>query len=251
MWLIKRKGVLYVYQITGSQTIRCLYLSAYRKENGKTSSRIYKKLGKFNDLLLSSPATRKADSWAREEARKEGALQSASAGSQLIFLTRIPLKGTLLSYRIFSSNASAQRFAWIRSAERSKAAKRAFSHDLTKILSKLGQPLRHDVVVSDTSNRHDIYLLLPARRGHLSSLPTTGSTEKSHHALLEEAKRRRSAGYVKDLFPPVRILDTRYEPFIRHFNTIRTRSFRSLQDPSPRSKLGSTKARTLKQPLPA
>ena len=38
--------------ITGNKTNQDVYIKySYRKENGKTSSRNYKKLGKFNDLL--------------------------------------------------------------------------------------------------------------------------------------------------------------------------------------------------------
>ena len=38
--------------ITGSINNKDVYINqSYRKENGKTSSRIYKKLGKYNDLL--------------------------------------------------------------------------------------------------------------------------------------------------------------------------------------------------------
>ena len=38
--------------ITGSANNKDVYIyQSYRKENGKTSSRIYRKLGKLNDLL--------------------------------------------------------------------------------------------------------------------------------------------------------------------------------------------------------
>ena len=38
--------------ITGSANNKDVYIyQSYRKENGKTSSRIYKKLGKYNALL--------------------------------------------------------------------------------------------------------------------------------------------------------------------------------------------------------
>ncbi len=40
--------------ITGSKNNQDVYIKySYRKENGKTSSRIYKKLGKLNVLILS------------------------------------------------------------------------------------------------------------------------------------------------------------------------------------------------------
>ena len=38
--------------ITGSKNNKDVYITqSYRKENGKTSSRIFKKLGKYNELL--------------------------------------------------------------------------------------------------------------------------------------------------------------------------------------------------------
>ena len=38
--------------ITGSANNKDVYIyQSYRKENGRTSSRIYKKLGKYNQLL--------------------------------------------------------------------------------------------------------------------------------------------------------------------------------------------------------
>ena len=38
--------------ITGSKNNKDVYITqSYRKPNGKTSSRIYRKLGKYNDLL--------------------------------------------------------------------------------------------------------------------------------------------------------------------------------------------------------
>ena len=48
-----RKGVFIMYvNITGSANNKDVYIyQSYRKENGQTSSRIYKKLGKYNQLL--------------------------------------------------------------------------------------------------------------------------------------------------------------------------------------------------------
>ena len=59
--------------ITGNKGNQDVYIKqSYRKENGKTSSRIYKKLGKYNDLLaqFSGDATKMME-WAKEEATKE------------------------------------------------------------------------------------------------------------------------------------------------------------------------------------
>ena len=62
--------------ITGSPNNKDVYIyQSYRKSNGKSSSRIYKKLGKYNDLLEQfSGDKEKMMAWAREEAAKETAL---------------------------------------------------------------------------------------------------------------------------------------------------------------------------------
>ena len=59
--------------ITGSKQNQDVYIKySYRKENGKTSSRIYKKLGKLNELLEKfSGDHEKMMSWAKEQAKKE------------------------------------------------------------------------------------------------------------------------------------------------------------------------------------
>lgn len=59
--------------ITGSDNNKDIYIyQSYRKENGKTSSRIYKKLGKYNTLLQQFNYDEKElMTWAKEEARKE------------------------------------------------------------------------------------------------------------------------------------------------------------------------------------
>lgn len=68
--------------ITGSSNNKDVYIyQSYRKENGKTSSRIYKKLGKLNDLLGQfSGDQEKLMEWAREEARKETELYNQHNG---------------------------------------------------------------------------------------------------------------------------------------------------------------------------
>ena len=69
---IKRDFSMYV-NITGSDNNKDIYIyQSYRKENGKTSSRIYKKLGKYNTLLQQFNYDEKElMTWAKEEARKE------------------------------------------------------------------------------------------------------------------------------------------------------------------------------------
>ena len=71
-WRIHRMYIC----ITGSKNNKDVYIKqSYRKDNGKTSSRIYRKLGKFNDLLKQfSGDEEKMMSWAKLEAAKETAL---------------------------------------------------------------------------------------------------------------------------------------------------------------------------------
>lgn len=59
--------------ITGSANNKDVYVTqSYRKENGKTSSRIYRKLGKYNDLLEQFHGDKDAlMQWAKEEAKKD------------------------------------------------------------------------------------------------------------------------------------------------------------------------------------
>lgn len=59
--------------ITGCPNNKDVYIyQSYRKEDGKTSSKIYRKLGKLNDLLEQfSGDYEKMLAWAKEEARKE------------------------------------------------------------------------------------------------------------------------------------------------------------------------------------
>ena len=68
--------------ITGSPNNKDVYLyQSYRKENGKTSSRIYKKLGKYNQLLEQFSGDHDAlMQWAREQARIETELYNQANG---------------------------------------------------------------------------------------------------------------------------------------------------------------------------
>ena len=71
--------------ITGSKNNSDVYIKqSYRKENGKTSSRIYKKLGKLNDLLIQFDGDKdKMLAWAKNEARKETELYHQKNGKSL------------------------------------------------------------------------------------------------------------------------------------------------------------------------
>ena len=68
--------------ITGDKNNSDVYIKqSYRKENGRISSRIYKKLGKFNDLLAQFNGDEdQMLAWAKNEAKKETALYNQKNG---------------------------------------------------------------------------------------------------------------------------------------------------------------------------
>ena len=68
--------------ITGNKNNQDVYIKhSYRKENGKTSSRIYKKLGKYNDLLEQFNGNAdKLIEWAKEQAARETELYKQHTG---------------------------------------------------------------------------------------------------------------------------------------------------------------------------
>lgn len=68
--------------ITGSPNNKDVYIyQSFRKENGKTSSHIYKKLGKMNDLLAQFDNDKdKMMEWAKNEAKKETELYNQKNG---------------------------------------------------------------------------------------------------------------------------------------------------------------------------
>ena len=82
--------------ITGSGNNKDVYIKqSYRKPNGKTSSRIHRKLGKYNDLLEQfSGDSDKLMAWAKEEAAKDTAEYNAKKEKVSIDFSqtyRIPL----------------------------------------------------------------------------------------------------------------------------------------------------------------
>lgn len=98
--IIKKKGwrdyQMYV-SITGNKGNQDVYIKqSYRKDNGKTSSRIYKKLGKYNALLeLFSGNEQDLMDWAKKEAEKETLAynqQKEKVSLSLSPLARIPLE---------------------------------------------------------------------------------------------------------------------------------------------------------------
>ena len=75
--------------LTGSENNKDVYIyHSFRKENGKSSSRIYKKLGKYNTLLEQFDGDRdKMMAWAREQADKETKLyKEAVARFRMLFI---------------------------------------------------------------------------------------------------------------------------------------------------------------------
>lgn len=85
--------------ITGSPNNKDVYIyQSYRKDNGKTSSRIYKKLGKFNDLLEQFHGDeQKLLIWAKEQAKIETKLYNQQKGTISVEFSQaacIPEKGT-------------------------------------------------------------------------------------------------------------------------------------------------------------
>lgn len=96
--MIKKKGWrnyhMYV-SITGNKVNQDVYIKqSYRKDNGKTSSRIYKKLGKYNTLLEQFSGNEKElMDWAKKEAEKETLAynqQKEKVSLSLSPLARIP-----------------------------------------------------------------------------------------------------------------------------------------------------------------
>jgi transposase len=90
--------------ITGSPSNKDVYITqSYRKENGKTSSRIYKKLGKFNELLEKFDGDKeKMLEWAKSEAEKETKLYNQRTGKVTVeFSKAAPIpKNELRSFHV-------------------------------------------------------------------------------------------------------------------------------------------------------
>ena len=128
--------------ITGSSNNKDVYIyQSYRKENGKTSSRIYKKLGKFNDLLAQFSGDQdKLMEWAREEARKETELYNQHNGRVSVDFSqgaRIPLneaRSFHIGYLFLQCLCTTLRMDKIC---RTIKSRHKFKYDLNAILSDL------------------------------------------------------------------------------------------------------------------
>lgn len=85
--------------ITGSANNKDVYIyQSFRKENGKSSSRIYKKLGKYNTLLEQFDGDKdKLMAWAKNEADKETELYNQHTGKVTVEFSQaacIPINET-------------------------------------------------------------------------------------------------------------------------------------------------------------
>ena len=109
--------------ITGNKGNQDVYIKqSYRKDNGKTSSRIYKKLGKYNDLLaqFSGDETAMMD-WAKKEAEKETLLYNQRKERITVSFSLLPVfhwtKNVSSTSAICSCNSYAPNCASTTSAE--------------------------------------------------------------------------------------------------------------------------------------
>lgn len=77
--------------ITGVENNKDVYINqSYRKENGKSSSRIYRKLGKLNELLRQFHGDFDAMmAWAKSEAEKDTAQYNCSRSKFLSKLLKV------------------------------------------------------------------------------------------------------------------------------------------------------------------
>jgi len=97
---LKEKGVLSMYiAVTGSKNNKDVYIyQSFRKADGKTSSRIYKKLGKYNTLLEHFNGDEdKLMAWAKSEAAKETELYNERTGKVTVEFSQaacIPINET-------------------------------------------------------------------------------------------------------------------------------------------------------------
>lgn len=140
--IIKRKEFFMYINITGSPNNKDVYIyQSYRKDNGKTSSRIYKKLGKFNDLLEQFHGDeQKLLIWAKEQAKIETKLYNQQKGtisvefSQAACIPKKELRSFSVGYLFLQSIFSQLRFDKIC---RSIKKRHKFKYDLHAIFTDL------------------------------------------------------------------------------------------------------------------
>lgn len=112
--------------ITGSKNNKDVYIyQSYRKANGKPSSRIYRKLGKYNDLLEQfSGDSDKLMAWAKEEAAKDTADTNRPKKKRSPSIFRRPTAFRLMKKdpfmpATFFCSSYAANYDWTTSAETS------------------------------------------------------------------------------------------------------------------------------------
>lgn len=128
--------------ITGSPNNKDVYIyQSYRKDNGKTSSRIYKKLGKFNDLLERFHGDeQELLIWAKAQAKIETKLYNQQKGtisvefSQAACIPKNELRSFSAGYLFLQSICSQLRFDKICRAIKKR---HKFKYDLHAILTDL------------------------------------------------------------------------------------------------------------------
>ena len=128
--------------ITGNKNNKDVYIKhSYRKENGGTSSRIYKKLGKYNDLLEQFDGDHeKLMAWAKEEAKRETELYNQHCGKVTVEFSKaacIPmneLRSFHVGYLFLQSLCTQLRLDKIC---RNIKTRHRFRYDLNAILTDL------------------------------------------------------------------------------------------------------------------
>ena len=128
--------------ITGSKNNKDVYIyQSFRKENGKSSSRIYKKLGKYNTLLEQFGGDEdKLMVWAKEQASKETELYKQQTGKIMVEFAKaavIPLeerRSFNAGYLFLQDLCTQLRFDKIC---RSIKERHKFQYDLNAILTDL------------------------------------------------------------------------------------------------------------------
>ena len=128
--------------ITGSANNKDVYIvQSYRKEDGKTSSRIYKKLGKYNDLLERFGGDEKRMmTWARNEAKAETEEYNRKSGiisvsfSQSALISKDEERSFNVGYLFLQRICAGLRLDKICRKIRSKYK---FAYDINAILSDL------------------------------------------------------------------------------------------------------------------
>ena len=89
--------------VTGSKNNKDIYIyQSFRKKDGKSSSSIYKKLGKYNTLLEQFDGdNEKLMAWAKSEAAKETDLYNERTGKVTVEFSQASYKYERMIFRLF------------------------------------------------------------------------------------------------------------------------------------------------------